>query len=537
MAPTEILAEQHFLTFRRLLARCPYRGRASDVGRSRARSGARRSRGSPRGESGVVVGTHALIQEGVRFRRLGLAVVDEQHRFGVLQREDLRPKGYDVDVLVMTATPIPRTLALTAYGDLDMSVVDERPPGRLRPHAGPPRLGAAGGRGARAPGGRGGTPGLRRLSARRRVGEARGRHGRDEMAAEWRRRAAGACGGPAPRPHDERREGEVMAAFAGRRDPGAGRHDRDRGGRRRGQRDGHGHRACRALRPRPAPPASRPRRARGRALHLRPPEPRPALRCGSGAARGHGGDRRRLRDRREGPRDPGARRLLRDPAVGHADLPGEPPAPGSRASSSGRGRGLPPGRGSRRGGTALEPAPRLPREAGAGSAASDWPGSVPCASSPGRGKGRRLQAPRGDATRPTARRVSQTLFDILAAASPAVASSMRSREAGASAWRRSRGARHGRGRSWRARARRDGARAANGAPGRAGGEVQVSSARTRSWLPALARGRALRRHLPRSALREPTSTSRSWSWSGGGPPGPGGSWWPNTSTSAPFRRQ
>ena len=76
------------------------------------------------------MGTHALIQEGVDFRRLGLAVVDEQHRFGVLQREDLRNKGYAADVVVMTATPIPRTLALTAYGDLDVSVVDEKPPGR-----------------------------------------------------------------------------------------------------------------------------------------------------------------------------------------------------------------------------------------------------------------------------------------------------------------------------------------------------------------------------------------------------------------------
>jgi len=82
------------------------------------------------GEAQIAVGTHALIQEGVRFKKLGLAVVDEQHRFGVLQREDLTRKGYDVDVLVMTATPIPRTLALTAYGDLDVSVVDERPPGR-----------------------------------------------------------------------------------------------------------------------------------------------------------------------------------------------------------------------------------------------------------------------------------------------------------------------------------------------------------------------------------------------------------------------
>jgi ATP-dependent DNA helicase RecG len=129
MAPTEILAEQHFLTFRRLLERCPYetvlltsavkgRERKERLGRITA------------GQVQIVVGTHALIQEGVAFERLGIAVVDEQHRFGVLQREDLRKKGYDVDVLVMTATPIPRTLALTAYGDLDVSVVDEKPPGR-----------------------------------------------------------------------------------------------------------------------------------------------------------------------------------------------------------------------------------------------------------------------------------------------------------------------------------------------------------------------------------------------------------------------
>jgi ATP-dependent DNA helicase RecG len=129
MAPTEILAEQHFLTFRRLLAKCPYGVElvsASRKGRERTAALARLSSGETR----IAVGTHALIQEGVAFHRLGLAVVDEQHRFGVLQREDLRKKGYDVDVLVMTATPIPRTLALTAYGDLDVSVVDERPPGR-----------------------------------------------------------------------------------------------------------------------------------------------------------------------------------------------------------------------------------------------------------------------------------------------------------------------------------------------------------------------------------------------------------------------
>jgi len=129
MAPTEILAEQHFFTFRRLLARCPYR---VEVLTSAVKGKERRlARGRlAAGESQIAVGTHALIQEGVAFQRLGLAVIDEQHRFGVLQREDLRRKGYEVDVLVMTATPIPRTLALTAYGDLDVSVVDEKPPGR-----------------------------------------------------------------------------------------------------------------------------------------------------------------------------------------------------------------------------------------------------------------------------------------------------------------------------------------------------------------------------------------------------------------------
>jgi ATP-dependent DNA helicase RecG len=129
MAPTEILAEQHYLTMKRLLARVPYRIElltASTKGKGRREALARLASG----ETQLAVGTHALIQEGVAFARLGLAVVDEQHRFGVLQRDDLRRKGYEVDTLVMTATPIPRTLALTAYGDLDTSVIDERPPGR-----------------------------------------------------------------------------------------------------------------------------------------------------------------------------------------------------------------------------------------------------------------------------------------------------------------------------------------------------------------------------------------------------------------------
>src|SRR5205814_3219644 len=78
----------------------------------------------------VAVGTHALIEESVEFARLGLVVIDEQHRFGVIQRHALMAKGRRPDVLVMTATPIPRTLAMTLYGDLEVSVIDELPPGR-----------------------------------------------------------------------------------------------------------------------------------------------------------------------------------------------------------------------------------------------------------------------------------------------------------------------------------------------------------------------------------------------------------------------
>jgi len=129
MAPTEILAEQHLLSIGRTLGRLGYRVEllsAAVKGRERAELLGR----IERGEAQIVVGTHALIQSGVRFARLGLAVIDEQHRFGVIQREDLRRKGLHVDTLVMTATPIPRTLALTAYGDLDVSVIDEMPPGR-----------------------------------------------------------------------------------------------------------------------------------------------------------------------------------------------------------------------------------------------------------------------------------------------------------------------------------------------------------------------------------------------------------------------
>ena len=147
MAPTEILAEQHFATICQLLSRVgqmegedylrTFSGLLprplnvalliGDINQARKQEIQQLIR---EGVIDIVVGTHALVQKGVEFSRLGLAVVDEQHRFGVEQRSALRQKGFSPHMLVMTATPIPRTLALTLYGDLDISVIDELPPGR-----------------------------------------------------------------------------------------------------------------------------------------------------------------------------------------------------------------------------------------------------------------------------------------------------------------------------------------------------------------------------------------------------------------------
>jgi ATP-dependent DNA helicase RecG len=129
MAPTEILAEQHFFNIRRLLERSRFRV-ALLTGATPARRRRETIAELAGGSIQMVIGTHALVQEEVAFRELGLAIIDEQHRFGVLQRATLRAKGLHPDVLVMTATPIPRTLALTTYGDLDVSVIREMPPGR-----------------------------------------------------------------------------------------------------------------------------------------------------------------------------------------------------------------------------------------------------------------------------------------------------------------------------------------------------------------------------------------------------------------------
>lgn len=148
MAPTEILAEQHFKNVCKLLGGIFEKATEDDYVRSykglngkplkvailtgsvKAAQKRELHKRIASGEIGIIIGTHALIQKEVNFMALGLAVIDEQHRFGVEQRSTLRQKGSNPHILVMTATPIPRTLALTLYGDLDLSVIDELPPGR-----------------------------------------------------------------------------------------------------------------------------------------------------------------------------------------------------------------------------------------------------------------------------------------------------------------------------------------------------------------------------------------------------------------------
>src|SRR6185295_3946787 len=129
MAPTEILAEQHARNIKRMLARTPYRIELL-TGSLRGSEKKRLHSDLANGEIHACIGTQALIQDKVSFKQLGLAIIDEQHRFGVMQRAELRARGLNPDVLVMTATPIPRSLAMTIYGDLDVSVIDELPPGR-----------------------------------------------------------------------------------------------------------------------------------------------------------------------------------------------------------------------------------------------------------------------------------------------------------------------------------------------------------------------------------------------------------------------
>jgi len=129
MAPTEILAQQHYQTFKQLpfIKKEPL---ALLVGSRKASEKSDLHEAIAAGEKRLIIGTHALIQKGVVFSNLGLVIIDEQHRFGVRQRLKLASKGPPPDLLMMTATPIPRTLSMTLYGDMDLSIIDELPPGR-----------------------------------------------------------------------------------------------------------------------------------------------------------------------------------------------------------------------------------------------------------------------------------------------------------------------------------------------------------------------------------------------------------------------
>ena len=130
LAPTEILAEQHFATLRRMLGALPVRVELL-TGSTKAKERVPLFEALENGEFDILVGTHAVLEDNVLFRNLGLVVIDEQHRFGVVQRAKMWAKNsIPPHILVMTATPIPRTLAMTLYGDLDVSVIDELPPGR-----------------------------------------------------------------------------------------------------------------------------------------------------------------------------------------------------------------------------------------------------------------------------------------------------------------------------------------------------------------------------------------------------------------------
>ena len=131
MAPTEVLANQHFESFRKTFAPAGIRV-VLLTGSLKAKEKREALAQVASGEAQMIVGTHAVIQKGVEYHNLGLAITDEQHRFGVRQRSTLSEKGENVHTLVMTATPIPRTLALILYGDLDISIIDELPPGRQK---------------------------------------------------------------------------------------------------------------------------------------------------------------------------------------------------------------------------------------------------------------------------------------------------------------------------------------------------------------------------------------------------------------------
>ncbi len=295
MAPTEILAEQHFLSLRKLLEKSRFRVELM----TGATTGLRRRDLLARlsaGDIHLIVGTHALVQGTVNFHSLGLAIIDEQHRFGVVQRATLRAKGLMPDVLVMTATPIPRTLALTVYGDLDVSVVRDMPPGRraivttVRPESR-----------------RDDVYGL----VRNQLDEGRQAYVVYPLIEESEKvdlKAATEMADTLQEIFPEYRvallhgrmkqdaKDRVMRAFASGRDPHAGVDHGHRSGHRRAECERDGDRARRAVRPVAAASAARPRRPRRTSVPLHPVVPVSDFKAREGALAGAGRHHQRLRD-------------------------------------------------------------------------------------------------------------------------------------------------------------------------------------------------------------------------------------------------
>ena len=340
MAPTEILAEQHFLSARRWVEPL---GLAVTLLTGSVKGSVKEDLCGriKRGDVHLVVGTHALIEEPVEFHRLGLAIIDEQHKFGVIQRSLLKKKGENPDVLVMTATPIPRTLAMTVYGDLDVSIIDEMPPGRVPVET---RVFSESGR----------SRVYRILEEEIRkerqafivyplVEESEkvdlrdatrmAEHLQSEVFPDLR---VGLLHGRMKSEEKER----VMAEFKGGKIQILVGHHRDRGGHRYPQRLGHGGGACGAVRPLPAPSIARPDRPRKVRVQMYSPCPVSFLRGGQDQASGHGEDERRISDRRKGPGDQGAGRVPGNTSVGTARLQGGPHSQGYADPGRGEEGGL-----------------------------------------------------------------------------------------------------------------------------------------------------------------------------------------------------